>query len=249
MAIDKEPMRRVVYVGASFDSIGRISHRHEWFRNSTEVKDRKGFDKWLNDVTGRPIHHLRIGNQDVRASDTGFVIGKDLYIYYKPIDFARLSPTDFLARTSSMKQILPLLRKADRLVDVGDLLASIYWESNAYVSRHTKTKFPQGISTELVDRLSREYEVILQEAKACCPLIDYSFQKSEPEVSVKTPSLTGSTERVPFRLLQTPCCGTLLCWVNPRLPAYCPECGKFIYPEIKNGVLQRDDDAILKIRI
>jgi hypothetical protein len=25
----------------------------------------------------------------------------------------------------------------------------------------------------------------------------------------------------------------MLCWVNPRLPNYCPECGKFIYADLK----------------
>ena len=29
-----------------------------------------------------------------------------------------------------------------------------------------------------------------------------------------------------FRLIRMPCCSHLLCWVNPRLPNYCPECGK-----------------------
>ena len=42
-------------------------------------------------------------------------------------------------------------------------------------------------------------------------------------------------EKVPFRLFHTPCCGHLLCWVNPRPPAYCPECGKFILAAIKSG--------------
>ena len=35
--------------------------------------------------------------------------------------------------------------------------------------------------------------------------------------------------RAHFRVLLMPCCGQMLCWVNPRLPNYCPECGKFIY--------------------
>jgi hypothetical protein len=56
-----------------------------------------------------------------------------------------------------------------------------------------------------------------------------------------------TTERVPFRLLQTPCCSTLLCWVNPRFPSHCPECGKGIYPEIKGCVLQSDENATLKV--
>lgn len=56
------------------------------------------------------------------------------------------------------------------------------------------------------------------------------------------------TERVPFRLLTTPCCGTLLCWVNPRLPTFCPECGKHIYPEVKSCITHSDENAILKMK-
>lgn len=41
--------------------------------------------------------------------------------------------------------------------------------------------------------------------------------------------------RVPFRLIQTPCCHTLLCYVNPRLPNYCSECGERIYAKLKTG--------------
>jgi ribosomal protein S27E len=52
-------------------------------------------------------------------------------------------------------------------------------------------------------------------------------------------------QQVPFRLLQCPKCHTLLCWVNPRLPNYCPECGKWIMMEIKSNVLQSYHDAWL----
>jgi hypothetical protein len=38
-----------------------------------------------------------------------------------------------------------------------------------------------------------------------------------------------------FRYIQTPCCGQLLCWVNPRLPNYCPECGEHIFAQLKWG--------------
>lgn len=34
---------------------------------------------------------------------------------------------------------------------------------------------------------------------------------------------------VQFRLLRMPCCGILICWVNPRRPMYCPECGKNVF--------------------
>lgn len=47
-------------------------------------------------------------------------------------------------------------------------------------------------------------------------------------------------ERVKFRLIHTPCCGTLLCWVNPRLPNFCPECGVQIY-----GKLHTDPTSVL----
>lgn len=38
-----------------------------------------------------------------------------------------------------------------------------------------------------------------------------------------------SNEKVPFRLIYMACCHVLICWVNPRRPNYCPECGKFIF--------------------
>ncbi len=56
----------------------------------------------------------------------------------------------------------------------------------------------------------------------------------------------ATNERVHFRLLQTPCCQALLCWVNPRFPSHCPECGRFIYPEIKSNVLISDENASLR---
>jgi hypothetical protein len=55
-----------------------------------------------------------------------------------------------------------------------------------------------------------------------------------------------TTERVHFKLLVTPCCTTMLCWVNPRLPSFCPECGTSIYPEIKAGVTMDDENATLR---
>jgi hypothetical protein len=41
---------------------------------------------------------------------------------------------------------------------------------------------------------------------------------------------------VQFRLIEMPCCHTLICWVNPRRPMYCPECGTRIFncfPKVK----------------
>ena len=40
-------------------------------------------------------------------------------------------------------------------------------------------------------------------------------------------------EHIHFRLIQTPCCGHLLCWLNPRLPTYCSECGKSIFTDLR----------------
>jgi hypothetical protein len=56
-----------------------------------------------------------------------------------------------------------------------------------------------------------------------------------------------TTERVKFRLINMPCCGHLLCWVNPRFPLYCPECGKYIYTTVRTGVVHSDDNAELVI--
>jgi hypothetical protein len=55
-----------------------------------------------------------------------------------------------------------------------------------------------------------------------------------------------TTERVPFRLIVTPCCGTMLCYVNHRLPNYCSECGTHIFATVKGCVTATDMNAILK---
>ncbi len=55
-----------------------------------------------------------------------------------------------------------------------------------------------------------------------------------------------ATERVHFRITQMPCCGQLVCWVNPRLPNYCPECGQHVFTEIKSKIMLSDNNAILK---
>ena len=36
--------------------------------------------------------------------------------------------------------------------------------------------------------------------------------------------MKSEKQRAHFRFIQVPCCGQLLCRVNPRLPNYCPEC-------------------------
>jgi len=59
---------------------------------------------------------------------------------------------------------------------------------------------------------------------------------------------TASNEKVRFRLLEMPCCHQLVCWVNPRLPTFCPECGTFILAEVKSGSQTRcDSEAWLRI--
>jgi hypothetical protein len=60
--------------------------------------------------------------------------------------------------------------------------------------------------------------------------------------------MATTTQLVPFRLILMPCCGTLLCCVNPRFYNYCPECGKFVASTIKEGVRFSDDAAILKTK-
>lgn len=54
------------------------------------------------------------------------------------------------------------------------------------------------------------------------------------------------SEVVPFRLIQCPVCNTLLCWVNSRLPSYCPEGGHFIFDKVRGGVLVYDPNATLR---
>jgi hypothetical protein len=56
-----------------------------------------------------------------------------------------------------------------------------------------------------------------------------------------------TTEFIHFKLFTMPCCGHMLCWVNPRYPSYCPECGKHVYPDIKNPdyLLMSDENAKL----
>jgi hypothetical protein len=55
-------------------------------------------------------------------------------------------------------------------------------------------------------------------------------------MSLKTNTpLLVSNELVDFQLIQTPCCGHSLCWLNPRLPTHCPECGTHILLALKTG--------------
>lgn len=61
----------------------------------------------------------------------------------------------------------------------------------------------------------------------------------------QTPETTN--ERIHFRLIHMECCGQLLCWVNPRFPTHCPECGLVVYPQVKGWVTQTDPNAHLRI--
>jgi hypothetical protein len=59
--------------------------------------------------------------------------------------------------------------------------------------------------------------------------------------------MSHTNERVQFRLLRMECCGQLLCWVNPRFPSFCPECGVRCYPQVRSWVTLSDLDATLKV--
>ena len=49
----------------------------------------------------------------------------------------------------------------------------------------------------------------------------------------KSPKLIPRS-RIHFRLFAMPCCGHDYCHVNPRLPNYCPECGKRCYIQLRS---------------
>lgn len=59
-----------------------------------------------------------------------------------------------------------------------------------------------------------------------------------------------TTEFIKFRLFNMPCCHIQICWVNPRLPTYCPECGTRVFAKLKfnqEHTVFSDDNAQLKI--
>lgn len=62
--------------------------------------------------------------------------------------------------------------------------------------------------------------------------------------------MKNASERVTFTLIHTPCCHTILCYVNPRMPNYCSECGERfpggIHRSHPQSILFRDDNAWLK---
>lgn len=66
---------------------------------------------------------------------------------------------------------------------------------------------------------------------------------------IMTRGKPAQNERVHFRLIHTPCCGHMLCWVNPRLPTYCPECGTMIISQLKQDgspIVLNDMDAWIR---
>ena len=60
--------------------------------------------------------------------------------------------------------------------------------------------------------------------------------------------MTTWSERIKFRLIVMPCCKHQLCWVNPRLPNYCPECGVNVMAQIRSCVIFVDDGAWLRYK-
>ena len=61
-----------------------------------------------------------------------------------------------------------------------------------------------------------------------------------------------TNELIQFRLFKMPCCQMLICWVNPRTPNYCPECGQFVFTKLKNevdNILVNDLKARLRYHI
>ena len=58
--------------------------------------------------------------------------------------------------------------------------------------------------------------------------------------------MTAVNERVEFRLIKMECCNHLLCWVNPRMPSHCPECGRGVYPDVRSWVTVCDANARLR---
>lgn len=57
-------------------------------------------------------------------------------------------------------------------------------------------------------------------------------------------------ELVDFHLYQMPCCGHLLCWVNPRKPNFCPECGEGTLQRLRTHAeftIMHDDQAMLTL--
>lgn len=43
----------------------------------------------------------------------------------------------------------------------------------------------------------------------------------------------STMEMINLRVFHMPCCGQVLCWVNPRLPNKCPECGEEVLHKLR----------------
>jgi hypothetical protein len=47
-----------------------------------------------------------------------------------------------------------------------------------------------------------------------------------------------------------PECGHNICWVNPRIPNYCPECGKHIFLKLKfDGILVEGKNVWIEMEL
>jgi hypothetical protein len=58
-----------------------------------------------------------------------------------------------------------------------------------------------------------------------------------------------TNELVQFRLLTMPCCYTLICWVNPRRPMHCPECGEPVFHHFpKDRWEEQQSEAWLQVK-
>ena len=55
-----------------------------------------------------------------------------------------------------------------------------------------------------------------------------------------------ANERIHFRYIICPECKHNMCWVNPRLPSYCPECGRHIMPAVRSSIYVSDPNAELR---
>lgn len=54
---------------------------------------------------------------------------------------------------------------------------------------------------------------------------------------------------VKFKLIEMPCCGHLLRWINPGIPNYCPECGSFVYTSLRHNYkscIKERKDVLIK---
>jgi len=80
------------------------------------------------------------------------------------------------------------------------------------------------------------------------PTQDRESYEGYPPSQTEEEALMATNEQVPFRLFTMPCCKHQLCWVNPRLPSHCPECGQHVLLQLRTGVYTvMDTPAWLRI--